>query len=495
MNKITQARFEAWTEEWSLIAGQITDRSGQRGGSFYSFADDTESLIAEIERRLSLPLPEDLKDLIRFGAVHAQIDWSFPDGILIPFREVSEGDLGWNIQDADFPDFFDENGEDVARRRYLAFHTAGNGDLLLFDLESAAGSAVVSWSHEEDEFRLLAPSLPDFFERITKLGLIGAYGDSYVPFLGADGLEPDGTNGQLWQAWLKDYRELQWEDVQNDLPAALRLFEMIASDDPELTPRREIGPLLKEYHSVEDILREWTARGEEPQPKRNRRDRLILIGEAMGSDAADWVRTLWTAKAGGESLSTESLPPSLQATDAGREPAARLKADAESKARLSLPPGADTGVLHRLAAACLPEDEGLPLVLRDIEYEARQSGGRISPPTRSLAAFRSRRVIPWMEPHVSFPFDGWDTLLAASRPQAEDLIRWLQSADALRMTAVSAIGMLPQDEIPDLFAGPNGHAEQNELLRLLGALHASAVLRKEKAAISEAIAALSLPLT
>ncbi|CAM4041557.1 SMI1/KNR4 family protein [Saccharibacillus endophyticus] len=463
MNKITQAGFKAWTEKWSRIAGQITDRSGQRGGSIYSFADDPESLIAEIEHRLSLPLPEDLADLIRFGAVHAQVDWRFPGGILLPFPEVSEGDLGWNIQNAEFPDFFDENGEDVTQRRYLAFHMAGNGDLLLFDLESASGSAVVSWSHEEDEFRLLAPSLPDFFERITKLGLIGAYGDIYIPFLGKNGLEPDGPNGQLWQTWLKDYRELQWEDVKNDLPRALRLFEMIASDDPDLTPRREIGPLLKAYHSVEDIFREWSARGEEPQPKRNRRDRLILIGEAMGSDAADWVRALWVAKAG--------------------------------KDAAAFPREADEGVLHRLAAACLPEDEGLALVLRDIERKARQSGRRISPPTHSLAPFRSRRVIPWIEPLVSFPFSGWDTLLAASRPQAEDLIRWLQSADALRMTAVSAIGMLPEREIPALFAGPNGHAERTELLRLLDALHASAVLRKEKAAISEAIAALAFPLT
>ncbi|WP_037290585.1 SMI1/KNR4 family protein [Saccharibacillus sacchari] len=489
MNKITKARFEIWIKEWDLITKQITDRSGQSGGGLYSFVNDPENMIQEIEQRLGLFLPEDLKDLIRFGYFHAEVDWAFPDGILIPFPNVSEGDLGWNIKDMDFPGLFDDNGDEMQQRRYLAFHMAGNGDLLLFDLESASGSAVVSWSHEEDEFRLLAPSLPDFFERITKLGLIGAYGDSYVPFLGADGLEPDGTNGQLWQAWLKDYRELQWEDVQNDLPAALRLFEMIASDDPELTPRREIGPLLKEYHSVEDILREWIARGEEPQPKRNRRDRLILIGEAMGSDAADWVRTLWTAKAGKDAAERPTSEAPLVArreadsgNDAAQDPAAFL-------------PEADEGVLHRLAAVCLPEDEGLPLVLRDIEREARQSGRRISPPTYSLAAFHSRRVIPWIEPHVSFPFSGWDTLLAASRPQAEDLIRWLQSADALRMTAVSAIGLLPEDEIPALFAGPNGHAERTELLRLLETLHASAVLRKEKTAISEAIAALAFPLT
>lgn len=476
MNTITKARFEAWSQKWSLICEQITDRSGQRGGVLYSHADDPAALILEIEQRLNLSLPEDLKDLIRFGAVHARFGWSLPEGILLPFPNVSEGDLGWNIKDSDFPDFFDENGDEIRQRRYLEFHMAGNGDLLLFDLESAAGSAVVSWSHEEDEFRLLAPSLPEFFERITELGLIGAYGDIYVPFLGKNGLEPDGTNGQLWQTWLQDYRELRWEDVKNDLPAALRLFEMIASDDPELTPRHEIGPLLKQYHSVEDILREWSARGEELQPKRNRRDRLILIGEAMGSDAADWVRSLWAAKSFRDAADQSE-------TD---------RANSTLPDLFVLPPGADDGVLHRLAAVCLPEDEGLPLVLQDIEREARRSGRRISPPTHSLAPFRSRRVIRWMEPHVFFPFGGWDTLLAASRPQAGDLIRWLQSADALRMTAVSAIGMLPEETIPALFAGPNARAERDELLRLLNALHASAVLRKEKAAISEAIAALSL---
>ncbi|MEJ8303231.1 hypothetical protein [Saccharibacillus sacchari] len=63
------------------------------------------------------------------------------------------------------------------------------------------------------------------------------------------------------------------------------------------------------------------------------------------------------------------------------------------------------------------------------------------------------------------------------------------------MTAVSAIGMLYEDQISALLTSPNGHAERAELLRLLNPLHASAVLRKEKAAISQAIAAFALLLT
>ncbi|WP_172254564.1 hypothetical protein [Saccharibacillus deserti] len=96
-----------------------------------------------------------------------------------------------------------------------------------------------------------------------------------------------------------------------------------------------------------------------------------------------------------------------------------------------------------------------------------------------------------MEPYAAFPVSGWDELLAAFRPQAEDLIRWLQGADAQRLAAISAIGRLAEGELPALFAGPNGGSERAEPLRLLNALHAGAVLRKEKAAILEAIAAVS----
>ncbi|OWR30060.1 hypothetical protein CDO73_13390 [Saccharibacillus sp. O23] len=450
METITQARFEAWTTAWSDLIRQMSAYdSGARGSGMIShFTNDPESLIAELEARLDVSLPDDLKALIALGYVQADMRWSLPDGILLPFDDVFEGDLGWNLAEAEFPMFFDEDGEETEQRHYLSFHMARNGDLLLLDLEHPSGTAVVSWSHEEDEFRLLAPSLAEFLDRITKLGMIGAHAESYVPFLSEEGLEPDGENGRLWQAWLKDYAELKWQNVRGDLTASLRLIEMIASED---APRSEIGPLLLEHHDIEEVLREWTARNETETSASNRRDRLILIGDALGSAAADWVRSLWTIHA-------------------------------------EAPAGLTQDVLHRLTASCLPEEEGLALVLREIE--AQNSGGRMRPPY-SLAAFRSRRAIPWMEPHVAFPIDGWASLLADSRPAAEDLVRWLRGEDALRMTAVQAIGRMPGGEMQALFVGSSGEPERAELLRLLESLHAGAVLRKEKAAIQEAIAAVS----
>ncbi|WP_172195330.1 SMI1/KNR4 family protein [Saccharibacillus qingshengii] len=378
-----------------------------------------------------------------------------------------EGDLGWNLSELEFPLFFDADGEETEQRRYLAFHMAGNGDLLLFDLESSGSSAVVSWSHEEDEFRLLAPTLPEFIERITRLGLIGACADAYEPFLRPDGLEPDGAHGRRWRAWLSDYAELKWEKVRDDLPAALAFVEMHASDVQSMAGS---GSLLTDLHNSDQIIREWLLRSREPQPDSHHRRRLLLIGAMLRSAAADWVRSIWTA-------ARKKINDAERPLDASQPNV--------------LPPGLDDQVLHRLAALCLPESEGLPLVLRDLEAKAAASERRMQPPTYSLTPFRSRRVIRWMEPHVAFPFSGWDELLAASRPQAEDLIRWLQGADAQRMAAISAISRLPEGELPALLARPNSEPERAELLRLLNTLHAGAVLRKEKAAILEAIAAVS----
>jgi len=494
MNTITPEKIKMWKEEWENIVERMSARSsGRRGsGTIAHFTNDPEGFITQLEARLDLSLPNDLKALIASGIVQNDTRWSLPDGVLLPLPDVFEGDLGWNLPGADFPLFFNEEGEEVEQRRYLAFHQGGNGDLLLIDLEHPSGSAVVSWSHEEDEFRLLAPSLAEFFDRITKLGLVGAHAGSYTPFLGPDGLEPDCENGRIWQAWLKDYAELDWEKVKGNLPAALRMVEMFGPNQEE---KKEIGPLLLERHSIDEVLREWLAWNENESSASNRRERLLLIGDALGPAAADWVRSLWAAIAG-TPAGKFAAPGFAKAADRGEErqasgrdassPGPQAETGAEDAARL--PAGLTQDVLYRLTASCLPEEEGLALALRDLEAQA--SGGRMQPPY-SLAAFRSRRIIPWMEPYVSFPIDGWVSLLADSRPAAEDLIRWLRGEDALRMTAVQAIGRLPEGELPGLFAGPGGEPERAELLRLLDTLHAGAVLRKEKAAIQEAIAAIS----
>ncbi|WP_172254566.1 hypothetical protein [Saccharibacillus deserti] len=65
--------------------------------------------------------------------LQADVRWSLPSTAFVPF-DIFEGDLGWNLSKLEFSLFFDADGEETEQRRYLAFHTAGNGDLLLFDL-------------------------------------------------------------------------------------------------------------------------------------------------------------------------------------------------------------------------------------------------------------------------------------------------------------------------------------------------------------------------
>ncbi|MDO3410284.1 SMI1/KNR4 family protein [Saccharibacillus sp. CPCC 101409] len=503
---ITREQFADWMKSWKRLIHKISGAgAGTSAGILAHHSYEPERNLRQTEERLGASLPEDFRDLVRCGAFAATINWRIPTELLSPFGQ-SEGDLGWDIDTLNFPDLFGEDGEEHPQLRYLAFHEGGSGDRLMLDLEGPTDSAVVFWSHEENAFRPLAPSLPQFLERITRLGLVGTHAGAYEPFIGEDGLDPDGPNARSWLGWLKDFTEFDWEKAKQELPLAIRLFEMRATNDAR---QQKIGSLLTELYPVADIIPEWLRRNEAETIPSYRRERLKLIGDALRGEAADWVRSLWD----------------------GRTPSA---SGAESPGG-SLP-GLDDGVLHYLAAVCLPEEEGLPLVLRELERQRREDtgpqaevksgtksgsgpeaqlpadsaagsapetearseadnrakpdSGRLAPPTHSLSPFHSRRVIPWMEPRVAFPYGGWDTLLAASRPQAEDLLRWLRGRDALRMTAVSAIGLLPPAERAALFAGSVGERQRLDALRLLRGLHGHAVLRKEKAAIAEAVAAL-----
>ncbi|MGE7690935.1 hypothetical protein ACQKMI_17180 [Lysinibacillus sp. NPDC097214] len=66
------------------------------------------------------------------------------------------------------PSIDDEN---LDEQLYLQFYTAGNGDALLIRIEDGS---VWYWSHEEDEFDLLAKRFTIYVERATALGCIGA---------------------------------------------------------------------------------------------------------------------------------------------------------------------------------------------------------------------------------------------------------------------------------------------------------------------------------
>jgi hypothetical protein len=100
----------------------------------------------------------------------------------------------------------------------------------------------------------------------------------------------------------------------------------------------------------------------------------------------------------------------------------------------------DCGSFWALAgatAACLPEEEGFPLVTGALatmpEKERRQLFG-------ALAHFRSTRSLDWIEKHVSEPaVDAWGYLAAASNLSWPRVDKWLKAGRPLSLIAVDAL--------------------------------------------------------
>ncbi|MES2151883.1 MAG: hypothetical protein V4508_19055 [Pseudomonadota bacterium] len=100
----------------------------------------------------------------------------------------------------------------------------------------------------------------------------------------------------------------------------------------------------------------------------------------------------------------------------------------------------DCGSFWALAAAtaaCLPEEEGFPLVTGALaampEKERRQLFG-------ALAHFRSTRSLDWIECHVSAPtVDAWGYLAAASNFSWPKVDEWMKAGRPLCLIAVDAL--------------------------------------------------------
>lgn len=111
----------------------------------------------------------------------------------------------------------------------------------------------------------------------------------------------------------------------------------------------------------------------------------------------------------------------------------------------------DCGSFWSLAAAtaaCLPEDEGFPLVTLALEAMPekvrRQQFG-------ALAHFRSTKSLGWIETHASEPTgDAWGYLAAASKfnwPKSEE---WLKAGRPLSLIAVDALLAIANPRTPFL---------------------------------------------
>jgi hypothetical protein len=133
------------------------------------------------------------------------------------------------------------------------------------------------------------------------------------------------------------------------------------------------------------------------------------------------------------------------------EVAALFRADGQAFVRHVWDSYQDCGAFWALAeatAACLPEEEGFPLVTgalaRMPEKERRQLFG-------ALAHFRSTKSLDWIENHVSEPtVDAWGYLAAASNLSWPRVDQWLKAGRPLNLIAVDALLAIAHPRTPFL---------------------------------------------
>ncbi|MCR8842353.1 SMI1/KNR4 family protein [Paenibacillus sp. SC116] len=430
--------MKMWIQRWEVIISQIE----QQGANVHPLAVQpgaAEEEIKEVEERIGIPLPSVFRELLKQGASEVGVYWSLPDEAMLPeeLKEKPSGDFGWSLRGLDWP-YFGGDEDDPDERCYLQFYTAGNGDALLIKIDDGkADPAVWYWGHEDGEFDLLAPSFTEYVERVTRLGCIGTDCGQHRPFLREDGLDLRCSNAQVWLKWLDRFLTLTLEQASANLEMLLEYASMHGADDPDIQDafarfdRSEVCS-----HLISKL--EQTLRADHQQAWGE------IIVRVCASEAVNWVRSLWH---GDETFAAQTR--------------------------------------DYLTAHCLPEEEGLTLVIRDIE--SREEKGSIYPYTalHRLRHFRNRSVISWMKPYVAFPIDGWDLLLAESQPSAEDLLDWLSGSDAERQTAVHAIcKMMKQQTVPTTLV----HVQQWE--QLLSYWRDKEILRNNKRVFDEAISGL-----
>jgi hypothetical protein len=144
-----------------------------------------------------------------------------------------------------------------------------------------------------------------------------------------------------------------------------------------------------------------------------------------------------------------TLNPSVKAVTL--EVAALLCAQASAFVRHAWEAYPDCGSFWSLAAAtaaCLPEDEGFPLVTVALETlpekVRRQQFG-------ALAHFRSTKSLGWIETHASEPtVDAWGYLAAASKFNWYKGEEWLKAGRPLSLIAVDALLAIANPRTPFL---------------------------------------------
>ena len=427
-----QQNLTEWQQRWKQLLHQLELKGADTVWLWEEPATDQE--MTNIEQKLEITLPEELRSLLQDGGKRVMIFWNISYAQTAPF-ELS-GDMGWDIESIDFPDFGDD--EQIDQKRYLCFYHAGNGDELLLDLYSNPQRPMVfHWAHETGELHILAVSLTDFLNKVTELGGIGSEEWQYKPFIDNCGLNLYSQPAKQWQQWLQDYLYFTLEEASQNLQLLIRYTELNGIDEDTIQAFTQYPP--------EEVLQAWLERIHIEHTQSIKDGLIEYTGLINQHHAADWVRELW---------------------------------DLPEDQRIN------SYILAYLTAICLPEDEGLERIWRKIEEKEQEKQRKLNgyEANTALKNFHSRKVIHWIKDRVNFPYDGWDHLFTVSSPQSEDYIEWLQGNDAQRQIAISALGKSVQ--LDQTFH----RVEQVESVRVLleQAMH-KAVIKKEKRIIEEAL--------
>ncbi|MED2253166.1 SMI1/KNR4 family protein [Brevibacillus parabrevis] len=420
-------QIEKWVSAWRALIADM-DRQGAHTWPLI-IADPAQPWqVDEAEQRLGISLPLALRRLFLEGTSEVQIYWSLPTRTVEPFS--LGGDIGWSLDSLEWP-YFGHDDESADERQYLCFHVGGNGDMLLLDLRACADDPpVYAWGHETDEYILLGHSFTAFVERVTELGCIGAEVWNYEPFAGADGLDVHGENAVRWKKWLQTYRELTLETAATDFAQLVEYAALHGADD------ERVRKAFDQY-DAKVVQQAWVAKISQAPNFAAKEPWCQLLVETLGTKAANWVRSLW------ESAGQEKLVSDVQRA--------------------------------YLSAACLPKEEGLPLVLAELDNEANSETMSGYTAYGRLKHFRAREVIAWMEAYAAYPLEGWDKLFAVSAPEWHDLAHWLAGSEAQRQIALMAWGrMLDKGDVP------TGEPDWTKLGSLLDLAAEKAVLRKER---------------
>ncbi|MGE7694923.1 SMI1/KNR4 family protein [Lysinibacillus sp. NPDC094177] len=422
--------MQKWVERWTQLIKQF-EQQGALVHPIEVAPVATEQELSIVEERLGVRIPSEFRNLLLYCSRQVGMYWSLPDEALLPIEleETPSGDFGWSLEELEFPDFGGD-GENLDEQLYLQFHTAGNGDALLIRIEDGS---VWYWSHEEDEFDLLAGSFNTYAERATALGCIGADCGQHRQFCSEDGLDLSLTSSQIWLKWLEQYFTLTLNQAMSNLESLLIYVSMHGVTDTKVQKAFAQFDSSKVYHALRNKI-------EQSLPLADKEAWSEVLVKVCAVEARDWGRMLWSDK--------NDMPSRIR---------------------------------DYLTANCLPAEEGLSLVLQDIEKKTVDSYEAL----HRLRHFHHPKTIAWMKPYISFPIDGWDILLAESQPSAETLFEWLNGSEAERLTAIRAVWQMMQQDMT-----PTTGVDKDNWRPLLAYWKEHEILRKNKQLFSQALAGL-----